>query len=135
MMNGNNGRKKFMSEINVTPFVDVMLVLLIIFMVTAPLMVQGVDVNLPKTQAKEMKTTDDPMILSVNEKREISIERHRIEFSELETKLASYFKHRSNKELLLRADKTLPWGFLAQVISRVKKAGIDKCGLVTEPLD
>jgi len=135
MMNSNGGRKRFMSEINVTPFVDVMLVLLIIFMVTAPLMIQGVDVNLPKTEAKEIKTKSDPLILTVNKNREISIEKRKIEFSELDEKLKSIFKYRNNKELLFRADKDLPYGFIIQVISRVKKAGIDKFSLVTEPVD
>ncbi|MFC1838261.1 ExbD/TolR family protein [Thermodesulfobacteriota bacterium] len=136
MMNGNSGRKRFMSEINVTPFVDVMLVLLIIFMVTAPLMIQGVDVNLPKTETKEIKTIDDPLVLTVNKKREISIERRKIEYGELDTKLKSIFKYRNKKDLFLRADKDLPYGYVIQVVAKVKKAGID-IGLVmvTEPVD
>ena len=73
MDSGDN--RRFMSEINVTPFVDVMLVLLIIFMVTAPLMIQGVDVNLPQTTAKEIKAQEDPLILTINKKREISMEK------------------------------------------------------------
>lgn len=136
MMNSNGGRKRFMSEINVTPFVDVMLVLLIIFMVTAPLMIQGVDVNLPKTEAKEIKTIDDPLVLSVNNKREISIEKREIELGDLDEKLKSIFKYRNKKDLLLRADKDLPYGYVIQVIAKVKKAGVD-IGLimVTEPVD
>ena len=136
MMNSNGGRKKFMSEINVTPFVDVMLVLLIIFMVTAPLMIQGVDVNLPKTEAKEIKTIDDPLVLSVNNKREISIEKREIELGDLDEKLKSIFKYRNKKDLLLRADKDLPYGYVIQVIAKVKKAGVD-IGLimVTEPVE
>lgn len=136
MMNSNSGKKRFMSEINVTPFVDVMLVLLIIFMVTAPLMVQGVDVNLPKTEAKEIKTIDDPLVLSVNNKRAISIEKREIELSDLDEKLKSIFKYRNKKDLLLRADKDLPYGYVIQVIAKVKKAGVD-IGLimVTEPVE
>jgi biopolymer transport protein TolR len=136
MMNSNGGKKRFMSEINVTPFVDVMLVLLIIFMVTAPLMIQGVDVNLPKTEAKEIKTIDDPLVLSVNNKRAISIEKLKIELDDLDEKLKSIFKYRNKKDLLLRADKDLPYGYVIQVIAKVKKAGVD-IGLimVTEPVD
>ncbi len=136
MMNSNGGGKRFMSEINVTPFVDVMLVLLIIFMVTAPLMIQGVDVNLPKTEAKEIKTIDDPLVLSVNSKREISIEKREIELGDLDEKLKSIFKYRNKKDLLLRADKDLPYGYVIQVVAKVKKAGVD-IGLimVTEPVD
>lgn len=136
MMNNNGNKKRFMSEINVTPFVDVMLVLLIIFMVTAPLMVQGVDVNLPKTEAKEIKTIDDPLVLSVNSKRAISIEKRKIELGDLDEKLKSIFKYRNKKDLLLRADKDLPYGYVIQVIAKVKKAGVD-IGLVmvTEPVN
>ena len=136
MMNNNGNKKRFMSEINVTPFVDVMLVLLIIFMVTAPLMIQGVDVNLPKTEAKEIKTIDDPLVLSVNSERAISIEKRKIELGELDEKLKSIFKYRNQKDLLLRADKDLPYGYVIQVIAKVKNAGVD-IGLVmvTEPVD
>ena len=136
MMNSNGGKKRFMSEINVTPFVDVMLVLLIIFMVTAPLMIEGVDVNLPKTEAKEIKSIDDPLVLSVNDKKEISIEKREIDLADLDEKLKSIFKYRNKKDLLLRADKDLPYGYVIQVIAKVKKAGVD-IGLimVTEPVD
>jgi len=135
MMNGGNGNKKFMSDINVTPFVDVMLVLLIIFMVTAPMMMEGVEVNLPQTTAKTVKTEEDPMILTVNKEREISLEEHIIKLEELETKLMAIFQHRKNKEILLRADRDLPYGFVINVIAGVKRAGIDKLGMITEPVE
>ena len=80
------------SDINVTPFVDVMLVLLIIFMVTAPMMMQGVDVNLPQTTTKSIKTQEDPLILTVNKKKEIYIEDSRINLEELEAKVKKIFK-------------------------------------------
>jgi biopolymer transport protein TolR len=124
-----------MSDINVTPFVDVMLVLLIIFMVTAPMMMQGVDVNLPKTTTRHIKTKDEPLILTVNKKREVFIENHRIEINNLEIKIKKIFENRRDKEILLRADKDVPYGFVIKVIARVKRAGIDKLGMVTEPLD
>ncbi len=133
MMTGGSGKKKLMSDINVTPFVDVMLVLLIIFMVTAPMMIQGEEVNLPKTVAKPVKTKEDPLILTVNKKQEISIEKHKIAMDELDEKLKSLFKYRDNKELLLRADQDLSWGFVAKVIAGVKEAGIEKLSLITEP--
>ena len=135
MMNGGENGKRFMSDINVTPFVDVMLVLLIIFMVTAPLMIQGVDVNLPQTTAKEIKTQEDPLILTVNEKREISLEKHIIKFEDLEAKLKTISEYRKDKEILLRADKDLPYGFVIKVIAAAKRAGIDKLGMITEPTD
>lgn len=127
--------KRLMSDINVTPFVDVMLVLLIIFMVTAPMMMQGVDVNLPKTTTRHIKTKDEPLILTVNKNREVFIENHRIEINNLEIKIKKIFENRRDKEILLRADKDVPYGFVIKVIARVKRAGIDKLGMVTEPLD
>ncbi len=124
-----------MSDINVTPLVDVMLVLLIIFMVTAPMMMQGVEVNLPQTTVKPIKTREDPLILTVNKKREIYLENYRIELDGLEKKVKKIFQNRRDKEILLRADKDVPYGFVIKVISRIKRAGIDKLGMVTEPVD
>ena len=124
-----------MSEINVTPLVDVMLVLLIIFMVAAPMMIQGVDVNLPKTEAKNIKTSDEPLMLTVNSQKEIFLESHRIPLEGLEFKIRKIFENRRNKEVLLRADKDIPYGFVINVIASVKKAGIEKLGMVTEPVD
>jgi biopolymer transport protein TolR len=131
--NGNN--RQLMSEINVTPLVDVMLVLLIIFMVAAPMMTQGVDVNLPKTEAKNIKTSDEPLILTVNSKKEIFLESHKIPLENLGVKIQKIFENRRKKEVLLRADKDIPYGFVMNVIASVKKAGIEKLGMVTEPLD
>jgi biopolymer transport protein TolR len=132
MVSGNNG-KQFMSEINVTPFVDVMLVLLIIFMVTAPMMMQGVDVNLPQTTAKNIKTKEDPLILSVNSKREVFLENRKVSLADLEKKVKSIFKYRREKEVLLKADKDVPYGFVIKVMASVKNAGIEKLGMITEP--
>ena len=130
-----NNNKKFMSDINVTPLVDVMLVLLIIFMVTAPMMMQGVEVNLPQTTVKPIKTREDPLILTVNKKREIYLENYRIKLDGLEKKVKKIFQNRRDKEILLRADKDVPYGFVIKVISKIKRAGIDKLGMVTEPVD
>jgi len=124
-----------MSEINVTPLVDVMLVLLIIFMVAAPMMIQGIDINLPKTTTKNIKTADEPLMLTVNKKKEIFLENHPIELDRLELKIKKIFENRREKEVLLRADKDVPYGFIIDVMARVKNAGINKLGMVTEPLD
>jgi len=126
--------KRFMSDINVTPFVDVMLVLLIIFMVTAPMMMQGVDVNLPQTTTKSIKTKEDPLILTVNKEGEIYLEEHKIKLEDLETKVKTIFKYRRDKEILLKADKDLPYGMVINVMAGVKRAGVTKLGMVTEPL-
>jgi len=134
MFSQGNGNR-FMSEINVTPFVDVMLVLLIIFMVTAPMMTQGVDVNLPQTTTSNVKTEEDPLILSVNKKGEIYLETTKVSLEDLEKKVKSIFKYRREKEILLRADRDIPYGFVIKVMAEVKKAGISKLGMVTEPLE
>jgi biopolymer transport protein TolR len=135
IMAGVQNNKRFMSDINVTPFVDVMLVLLIIFMVTAPMMMEGVEVNLPKTTTKSIKTREDPMILTVTKKREILLEKHKISLDDLETKIGTILKYRKNKEILLKADKEVPYGFVVQVMAGIKRAGIEKLGMITEPVD
>ena len=134
-MSFGRNSKRFMSDINVTPLVDVMLVLLIIFMVAAPMMIQGVDVNLPKTTTKNIKTRDEPLMLTVNKKGELFIENHPVPLDGLEVKIKKIFQNRREKEVLLRADKDVSYGFVIDVIARVKNAGIDKLGMVTEPLD
>jgi biopolymer transport protein TolR len=134
MISSSGNNKRFMSDINVTPFVDVMLVLLIIFMVTAPMMIQGVDVNLPQTTAKEIKTQqEEPLILTVNKDMEISIQKTVIKLEELDTKLNAIVKYREDKQILLRADKDVPYGFVVKVMAATKKAGIEKLGMITEP--
>jgi len=135
MMTGGGNDKRFMSEINVTPFVDVMLVLLIIFMVTAPMMIQGVDVNLPQTASKEIKTdqNEEPLILTVSKDEQISIEKTVIKLEDLGTKLNAILKYRENKQVLLRADTDVPYGFVVKVMAAAKKAGIEKLGMITEP--
>lgn len=124
-----------MCDINVTPLVDVMLVLLIIFMVTAPMMMQGVKVNLPKTTTRYIKTKEEPLVLSINKKREVFLENRRIDTKQLEAKIRKIFENRRDKEILLRADKDVPYGFVIKVVASVKRAGVNKLGMVTEPLE
>jgi biopolymer transport protein TolR len=130
-----NSGKTFMSDINVVPLVDVMLVLLIIFMVTAPMMMVGVEVNLPQTKAQSIKTQEDPLVLTVNKKGEIFLEEHAMKLEELGTKIETIFKYRRDKEVVLRADKDIPYGFVIKVMAEVKRAGVTKLGMVTEPMD
>ena len=99
------------------------------------MMTQGVDVNLPKTEAKNIKTSDEPLMLTITKSREIFLESHSIPLENLEVKIQKIFENRRNKEVLLRADKDVPYGFVISVIARVKKAGIEKLGMVTEPVD
>jgi len=133
-MDMGEGRSDLISDINVTPLVDVMLVLLIIFMVTAPMMIHGVKVNLPITESKNIKSKEDPLIVSITKKRLIFIENYNVPLNDLKGKLKKIVANRAGKEILLQADKDVPYGFVTKVMSQVKEAGISKVGLITKPL-
>lgn len=122
-----------LSEINVTPMVDVMLVLLIIFMVSAPLMQQGVQVDLPKASGQSLDEQKEPVVLVVTKDKKIMINKNEIPYKNLKTKLSAIFETKSNKELYIQADQSVSYGFVAQVMAEVKKSGITKVGLVTDP--
>ncbi len=124
----------YLSDINVTPLVDVMLVLLIIFMVTAPMMMHGVKVNLPNTESKSIKTKEDPLLLTITKQKLVFIEDYKVELKALKKKLKKIFANRAEKEILLQGDKDVPYGFVIKVMSQVKEAGITKVGMITEPL-
>ncbi len=134
------GRRSVLAEINVTPFVDVMLVLLVIFMVTAPLMQQGIDVELPETAASGVETQTEPFILAIDKNEKIIIsgggkDKQRIEISlgKLREKLIAIFKTRKNKQIYLQADKAVAYGFVAETMAEIRGAGIQSIGLVTLP--
>ncbi len=134
-MTGGDRQSGAMSDINVTPLVDVMLVLLIIFMVAAPLVQQGVDVQLPQAAAKTISAQQEHLTLSLTKDQRIFINELPVDLPKLKEKLASIFSQRTDKELFLRADKELPYGFVIKVIAEVKAAGIEKLGMVTVPLN
>jgi biopolymer transport protein TolR len=127
--------KTALSDINVTPLVDVMLVLLIIFMVTAPLMQQGIDVNLPKAKGKELRAEEERIIVIITKGNKIYINKNFIELSELGKKLQSIYERRTDKEIFLKADKDIPYGFVVRAMSEIRSAGIEKLGMVTEPIE
>ena len=128
-----NTEHKPLAEINVTPLVDVVLVLLIIFMVTAPMLQMGIDVNLPRVKAKSINVSEEKLVLTINGKQEIYINEFKTTLPDLSAKLESIFKSRTDRELFMRADKEVPYGYVVQVMSEVRKAGIDKLGMITEP--
>lgn len=130
-----NKRRQPMAEINVTPLVDVMLVLLIIFMVTAPMMVQGLDVNLPETTAKAIQQDDKPLIVSIKKDGKIGIDRIQGDRSLLRQELAKLFKNDPGKTILLKADKKVEYGLVVQIMADIKDAGFDKVGMVTIPVE
>lgn len=128
-----NDDRKSMAEINVTPLVDVMLVLLIIFMVTAPMLSMGIDVNLPRVKSKSIDLAEEKLVLSINENKEIFLNKTRMPLQDLDAKLAAIFAARVDREVFLRADKNVPYGFVVEVMSEIRKAGVDKLGMITEP--
>ncbi len=128
------GNNQFMSEINVTPFVDVMLVLLIIFMVTAPMMVQGVDVDLPKATAKALKSDEDRLIISVDQEMKVYINEQMVGVEFLSQKLSAILDNLGrDRTVYLKADKQVPYGVVVNVMSKIKMAGVESLGMITLP--
>ncbi len=123
-----------LSEINVTPFVDVVLVLLIIFMVTAPMMQQGIDVDLPETETLALRMPEEPLILTVKKDNTYYLGSTEIPLGELQEKLVHIFDGRGSKELFLRADQAASYGAVAKAMAAARKAGATQLGMVTEPV-
>jgi biopolymer transport protein TolR len=132
-MRRRNTDKRSMAEINVTPLVDVMLVLLIIFMVTAPMLSMGIDVNLPRVKSKSIDIAEEKLVLTINENKEIFLNKTRLPLADLNVKLSAIFAERVDREIFLRADKNVSYGFVVEVMSEIRKAGVDKLGMITEP--
>jgi biopolymer transport protein TolR len=129
---GRGSRVAF-SEINVTPFVDVMLVLLIIFMVTAPMMQQGLDVELPDTANSGIATTDEPFVVVIKKDRQILAGGTKLTMGSLSHKLKAIFESRKNKQLYIQADRQVDYGFVAEALGEIRSAGIFQIGLITNP--
>ena len=122
-----------MSEINVTPFVDVMLVLLIIFMVTAPLLTVGVQVDLPETSADTLPEESEPLTLTINSKGEVFIQETKIEYDNLIKKILAVSNNRTDTRIYVRGDKTINYGRVLEVMGTLSGAGFSKVALISEP--
>ncbi|MGC3997915.1 MAG: protein TolR [Anaeromyxobacter sp.] len=137
MSSGGTSGRQSLTEINVTPLVDVMLVLLIIFMVTAPLIQQGVEVKLPEAKAAPVKAEEQKLVLSVKADRSIwlgsSENATRIPFDDLEDKLRANARAQKDKMLYLMADQALPYGYVVEVMATVQRAGVENVGMITNP--
>ena len=130
-LTGNS--KEFMSDINVTPFVDVMLVLLIIFMVTAPMMIEGLNVDLPEATAKPLESEKEHLVVTIDKDHQIYINDFKVGVDSLGDKLSKTLQGRRDREVYLKADKNIPYGIVVQVMAEVKKAGVEQLGMITEP--
>ncbi|MDP7167189.1 MAG: ExbD/TolR family protein [Nitrospinota bacterium] len=134
----NRGGGSRLSDINVTPLVDVMLVLLIIFMVTAPMLEQQrsqVNVDLPNVAAAPSTVAEDAIVITVDVGRRVYINDNQVKQKDLEVKLFHLFKTRSRKEIFLRADQTVPYGDVVRTMAVIRKAGITRLNMVTDPLE
>ncbi len=140
MQTNNGGGRSVLSEINVTPFVDVMLVLLVIFMVTTPILYQGVDVDLPKTDSQPIPSLDRErkIVVTLNSAGEIFIDKEQFSLSELRVEIRTLMseqgKELREEEVFLRADTNVPYGSVVEVMSEIRNAGVTKLGLITEPV-
>lgn len=131
----NNKSKMAISEINVTPFIDVMLVLLVIFMVTAPMMQQGLEVNLPKTAASGVDLKEDPFILVIDSKGQMKVADIPIAMNQMKDKLKAIFDVRKNKQIYIQADRKVDYGLVAEAMAEARAAGIFNINLITLPKD
>ncbi len=134
MSTAKGGGRSTLSEINVTPMVDVMLVLLIIFMVTAPLIQQGVKVNLPEVKAQPVEATEKKLVLSVDVNQRVYIGETEVAIDDLEEKLKTNAKAQADKEVYLHADQKLPYGIVVAVMAAAQRAGIANVGMITDPV-
>ena len=134
MTSGGN-HSNLMSDINVTPFVDVMLVLLIIFMVTAPMMMEGVNVSLPEATSKPLVSDKKPLIVNIDSENNIFINDFKVTVDGLGEKLNKILNGRKDREVYLKADKDISYGMVVRVMSEIKGAGVEKLGMVTIPIN
>lgn len=133
MSHVGGGKGRFMGEINVVPLVDVMLVLLIIFMVTAPMMYQGLDVKLPETDSGALKESQDLLVLSVTRDGQIYLDEFKVPIEGLADKIKNIKARKPQTRVYLRADRDVPYGVVVRVLDQTRKAGVENLGMVTEP--
>lgn len=129
----SNGQKKLVSDINVTPLVDVMLVLLIIFMITAPMMNQGLDVDLPETTTKSLRQKEDPIIVTIDKEGSIMLKKTDVTRPLLKQQLMQFSREEKDNPIYLKADKNVAYGLVVAVMADIKDAGFDKLGMITQP--
>lgn len=130
---GRGGKRAPLGEINVTPLVDVMLVLLIIFMVAAPMLATGVEVDLPQTRAPRMEMDEEKLILSIDAEQQVYLGEEVVPADRLEEALLNNARLQADDEIYVRADASVPYGFVLRIFTIIRQAGVEKLGLVTDP--
>jgi biopolymer transport protein TolR len=134
-MKSNRGSVGPLSDINIIPLVDVMLVLLIIFMITAPMMQHGMNIDIPKVTTKPLPTKDEPQILNITKDQKLVLNQKNLAAKDLKAAIQLLFANKSQKEIYLRADKDVPYGFVVSCMGLIREAGVEKINIVTKPLE
>ena len=132
LIKNKNNKNKTISQINVTPFVDVMLVLLIVFMITAPLLTVGVSVDLPKTKAAQLNSKGDPVVVSIKQNGDLYIQERLIDTLKLLPRLNAISSGNKNLRIYVRGDKNVPYGLVLDTIAKIKSSGFKKVALVAK---
>jgi biopolymer transport protein TolR len=125
-------RRRFLAEINIIPLVDVVLVLLIIFMVTAPMLYRGMDIKLPTSQSNTIRP-DERLVLTIERDQKVYLDKDQLSLEQLEFRLKQAKRNNADVSIYLRADQAVPYGTVVRVMDQVKRAGIEKLGMVTDP--
>jgi biopolymer transport protein TolR len=128
-------RKGPLSEINVVPLVDIMLVLLIIFMITAPMMQHGMNIDIPNVTTRPLPTKDEPQILNITKDKRLVLNEKKLDIKDLKPAIELLFSNKAQKEIYLRADKNVAYGFVVTCMGIIREAGIEKINIVTKPLE
>ena len=132
LIKNKNNKNKTISQINVTPFVDVMLVLLIVFMITAPLLTVGVSVDLPKTKAAQLNSKGDPIVVSIKQNGDLYLQERSIDALNLLPRLKAISEGNKNLRIYVRGDKNVPYGIVLDTIAKIKRSGFKKVALVAK---
>lgn len=133
MKSNRDSKSGPLSEINIIPLVDVMLVLLIIFMITAPMMQHGMNIDIPKVTTKPLLTKDEPQILNITKDQRLILNEKKLAAKDLKAAIQLLFSNKSTKEIYLRADKEVPYGFVVSCMGLIREAGVEKINIVTKP--
>ena len=133
MKSNRDSKSSPLSEINIIPLVDVMLVLLIIFMITAPMMQHGMNIDIPKVTTKPLPTKDEPQILNITKDQRLILNEKKLAVKDLKAAIQLLFSNKPTKEIYLRADKEVPYGFVVSCMGLIREAGVEKINIVTKP--